>query len=563
MTSPDQTYDGGIDEQDRDGTEAALAVAIAALLAGHAATAGWLGLVQANLTGIVTQYLQRAALDMAISAGLSGAEASTAASTAVDAVLGDVERHTAAWLKISADDHAERAREAAQAGTPVPKGAQAPGGPMTPGDAKTAGDLIATSLATYARERVREEIARKLGARYKRWTSRGDDRVRETHRQLAGQTKRLEKPFTVNGVDIMRPGDPEAPPGLTIQCFPEGTIVWSPSSVERSYRRWYEGPLIKIDLASGMQLTGTPNHPILTTTGWQALQDLHVGSQLFKTFDAERMRPGDPVVGDTPTEISQVHHALAQAGLTSRVGVRAVDFHGDGGGGGEVQVVSHDGILGDPGSRNGHKAFVGLSGAQGQRPGDGGTLGASLEPRGDRFVSAGFSLRSASDVGGFSVGQAVFEGGRSHAFEHGFRPGALGMSGPVYGVNDGAPGDTVCATEREDALPVKVPPDDLHLLFLGDLAVQDAGVLASSTDASIAEDFPDRCDADTEALSDADDTLAFQVTTDDVVGIEVQPGFAGHVYNLQTAAGWYIANSIPVSNCRCWCVYLVNPNPAA
>lgn len=165
MTSPDQTYDGGIDEQDRDQTEAALAAAIAALLADHAATAGWVGLVTANLTGIVTQYLQRAALDMAISAGLSGAEASTAASTAVDAVLGDVERHTATWLKISADDHAEKAAEEAASTGPKEQGVptQKPGGPMTPGDAKTAGDLIATSLATYARERVREEIARKLG----------------------------------------------------------------------------------------------------------------------------------------------------------------------------------------------------------------------------------------------------------------------------------------------------------------------------------------------------------------------------------------------------------------
>jgi hypothetical protein len=221
MTSPDQ-LDGGVDETDRDQTEAALAAAIAALLAAKIAGAPWLSLVQGSLSGIVTDYLRRSAYDMAVAAGMSSTEAARAADEATTAVLGDVERHTAEWLKISADDHAEKAQQAAdQPGEPSdPKAPplQKPGSPMTPDDAKTAGDLIATSLATYARERVREDIARKLGAEYKTWTSRGDAKVRPAHRTLSGQTKRLDKPFSVDGSDIMRPGDPEAPPELVIRC---------------------------------------------------------------------------------------------------------------------------------------------------------------------------------------------------------------------------------------------------------------------------------------------------------------------------------------------------------
>lgn len=200
MTGP-QTFDGGIDEQDRDQTEEALAVAIAGLLAGHAASTAWLDLVQASLTGVITHYLQRASMDMAISAGLSGADAARASSDAVNGVLGDVERHTASWLASAAKDRA-------------PKG----GKPMDTANAEEAAQLIATSIATYARERAREGIAKGLGAQYKRWTTRGDAAVRETHRQLAGQTKRMEKPFTVNGMEIMRPGDPEAALELTIRC---------------------------------------------------------------------------------------------------------------------------------------------------------------------------------------------------------------------------------------------------------------------------------------------------------------------------------------------------------
>jgi len=35
---------------------------------------------------------------------------------------------------------------------------------------------------------------------------------------LAGKTVRLDKPFSVEGSELMRPGDPQAPPDLVIGC---------------------------------------------------------------------------------------------------------------------------------------------------------------------------------------------------------------------------------------------------------------------------------------------------------------------------------------------------------
>jgi len=201
VTSPDGTLDGGIDEQDRDHTEDELAAAIAALLAAKAASAPWLDLVQGSISGIVQDYLRRSAYDMATAAGLSGTEAAQAAGEATTAVLGDIERHAASWLKISADDRA-------------PPG----GGPMDQDQAQEAAAIIARSLATYSRERVREGIAKRLGAEYKTWVTRGDTRVRPAHAELAGKTVRLDKPFSVQGSTLMRPGDPEAPPDLVIGC---------------------------------------------------------------------------------------------------------------------------------------------------------------------------------------------------------------------------------------------------------------------------------------------------------------------------------------------------------
>lgn len=210
MTSP-QEFDGGIDETDRDNTEAELAAAIAGLLAGHAAGTAWLDLVQASLTGITQNYLRRSSMDMAAAAGLSGAEAAQAADEATTAVLGDVERHTAAWLKIAADDRA-------------PGG----GGPLGKDEAETAAGMIARTLSTYARERVRGEIAKKLGATRRTWVTRGDDKVRSAHRELAGKWKPEGKPFTAAGFKIMYPGDPEAPLELTAGC--RCHLAWSIAS---------------------------------------------------------------------------------------------------------------------------------------------------------------------------------------------------------------------------------------------------------------------------------------------------------------------------------------------
>jgi hypothetical protein len=199
VTAPQ--LDGGVDESDRDQTEERLAAAVTALLAAKTAGAPWLALVQGSLSGLLTHFLQRSALDMATASGQPASQAATVASDAVNSLLGDIERHTASWLAVAAKDRA-------------PAG----GGPMGAEQAGESAGIVSRSLVTYARERVREEVARKLGAKFKTWTSRGDDRVRAEHRELAGQTRPLDDPFQVDGALIMRPGDPAAPPELCYGC---------------------------------------------------------------------------------------------------------------------------------------------------------------------------------------------------------------------------------------------------------------------------------------------------------------------------------------------------------
>lgn len=56
------------------------------------------------------------------------------------------------------------------------------------------------------------------GKSKKTWITRKDDRVRNEHRFLEGKSVDIEEGFTVGGAMLRFPGDPLAPPSLTIGC---------------------------------------------------------------------------------------------------------------------------------------------------------------------------------------------------------------------------------------------------------------------------------------------------------------------------------------------------------
>lgn len=58
----------------------------------------------------------------------------------------------------------------------------------------------------------------KAGSLTKTWFTRGDDNVRSAHKVLHGQSVPVEKGFSTDGFALRFPGDPLAPPHLTINC---------------------------------------------------------------------------------------------------------------------------------------------------------------------------------------------------------------------------------------------------------------------------------------------------------------------------------------------------------
>lgn len=65
---------------------------------------------------------------------------------------------------------------------------------------------------------------------FRTWATRDDERVREAHRDAAGQTRELGDPFTVGGFDLRYPSDPFAPPSVSRWCRCWLIYSWTPGS---------------------------------------------------------------------------------------------------------------------------------------------------------------------------------------------------------------------------------------------------------------------------------------------------------------------------------------------
>ena len=150
------------------------------------------------------------------------------------------------------------------------------------------------------------------------WETMKDDRVRPTHRTKQGRRYRWDSPPPDTG-----------PPGHDINCFP-GSVRISPVGLKASVGYRYVGELVEITLRNGVQLTTTPNHPVLTQSGWRGADLIQEGDYLFvhplagelsKLSSNPNLREVNPFAED----LHRLFGGLADMG---RSGGRNIDLHG-------------------------------------------------------------------------------------------------------------------------------------------------------------------------------------------------------------------------------------------
>lgn len=119
--------------------------------------------------------------------------------------------------------------------------------------------------------------AQKMGIKLKReWVATLDGRTRHAHAMLDGQRADIDKPFKVDGYEIMFPGDTSAPGYLVYNC--RCTLI---AAVEG------------IDTSGGLRRTRDGLIPNMTYAQWEASKQGYAGKQLSKYHNGGNSRAKD------------------------------------------------------------------------------------------------------------------------------------------------------------------------------------------------------------------------------------------------------------------------------
>ena len=163
----------------------------------------------------------------------------------------------------------------------------------------------------------------------KRWISTHDARTRDWHAELDGKMQEKDKPFENSVGKIMYPGDPSADPANVYNCFVGETNIASDCGIIRSYKSEYHGELVTVKTSCGVCFTCTPNHPILTGSGWIGAKSLNKGDDIIiaRCRDNVFFRI-NPHVNHGFSRIDALHEFFDISG-GERTFSMSVNFHGD------------------------------------------------------------------------------------------------------------------------------------------------------------------------------------------------------------------------------------------
>lgn len=278
----------------------------------------------------------------------------------------------------------------------------------------------------------------------------------------------------------------------TIGCVVGETLVAGPQA-RRGFRREYAGELVEVVVAAGDVLRITPNHPVLTPTGWRPAGELCEGDEVLRDgVGIKRHEVGVEDPGDV-CSIEQVFEAIEQLPAAARASrrVQRLDFHDDFTDA-EVRVVAtYGGLIRDP---------VAASCERIREP---------LLVRGNPALVPGPALR---------------------------RPlGALLREAPP-------------AQRTRPGLARFAPRGVLFGRHRGDCELHRFAPAAADLDARVEQDALQRAARNGELLGQPLQGMPGVVALDHVVEIR-HFDWAGHVYNLSTEGGWYTANGLIAQNC--------------
>lgn len=354
-------------------------------------------------------------------------------------------------------------------------------------------DISQRNAATVVRTALNHVSTQAREATYKKnsdivekyeWVSTLDSRTSTICRSRDGQKYEI-------GKGPLPPAHPN--------CLLGDTVVSTGSRVSNVFKRSYKGVIVYITTKSGRSLSITPNHQVMTSTGWVEAGKLNLGSKLVCGNDVAVAlhHQENNVVAEFADLFSAAKVSVDSSAVTTSP-TTPEDFHGDGSDG-EVEIVLVDRL-----SWNKVKASLGEQIINDKLPMTTGvnvTLPCLSAPQqfGMVGLSSPYSLMCGSTKRAPVFGSAV-----SHTSEH-----SLASVPDVNTARLQNPHNWVAGSADE--------------------------------------------------LANFDWANTTGVELDDVVDLVFgEADFCGHVYNLENEQNWYLANGIIAHNCRSTTAPVIN-----
>ena len=456
----------------------------------------------------------------------------------------------------------------------------------------------------------------------KSWDATNDARTRLDHLQMEQlYSKENAIPFqqafvAPDGSRLMFPGDSSlgAPGAQTIQCFVPETPI-AVSGLMSAIRREYSGQVVKLGAGSGVNLTVTPNHPVLTDRGWIAAGDIVKGDKLIDCGLASKIATAKPNVTDGVTTAEELYNAAKSLGDVNRVSRVVVNLHGEIPAQ-DVDVISVNGGLSDTldspvaqfcdevtlaetdvslvgliFDRICNSAGIGSSGSSSRSVGGGSSLspvvrtgegsasnvaftdGGGIDPKvvkASIYNGSGPSDNFGDSVNGLASAKHLFNDGKKFFSR---LPGLFRLLGPV-------PLGRQLRAQSRDSKIFKAVFDYsiagvkrlgnmayrkvLHFLdgfvkFLSVLPEMGHGRPAF-VDPHVLEPFSDDAVSQSEIFGYSSDSLSGLVEEFDAVEVDLIElyHYDGPVYNFETRSGMIVSGNTVSHNCRCRARYTID-----
>lgn len=164
----------------------------------------------------------------------------------------------------------------------------------------------------------------------KTWRSAGDGRVRHTHIAMNGQQVGFDGSFqSPSGAVLRYPHDPNAPASEKVNCFAPWSRI-ARTGIRSAVAHHYVGDLVQLAIGDEIELSVTPNHPVLTDRGWVPAGLVNEGDYMVQCIAGDRAATlgAEPDVANMYAPADEVYRAAHVAGTYQRAGRSIVDFHG-------------------------------------------------------------------------------------------------------------------------------------------------------------------------------------------------------------------------------------------